>query len=577
MTSSSQAHSKHSTGAHGAHRRAPSMLAQTPPSRYEPYLDGLFTYCLSVLCDHGTATEVLADVLAVAERQAGRGPADEGQRRAWLYALARWACLRKLAELRRARQGAHGTHRAPAHHRSHRGVVGHPDAPASEGAVTPDGADATARAQHRELALLAWPEAAGTSPEQREALELAVRHRLSATEVAVVLGMPLQNTRDLLAGAACEVERTRAALAVVESGGCPVVARFTGDNEVLLSTALRGELVRHVDDCPTCRRAAERVGAGGPWPGTTVSPATLPVLPAPRAALHMAVLGALRSRCATPRFDRAGFPMDPKDHAARRERMRARAVTTTVVATVLAAPAIALWASYRGAPAAAETGGSAVAASGSDRPGTVEDRGYPVHENVRDTRTGPAEGTSRSTHTREVSVQVLGPGASPDPVLPSGSAPGRLAVHARSQAGVTLITLTARGGTAVEWTLWSDSVWLKPSQNSGTLEPGESLTIRVTVDPVREPAGDWIARIDIAPGGAVVSVEGQGRPPEPPAPTRPPSTKPSPRPPGPTPTPTSKPPAATPTPSATRPTEPPSEEPQPTPSEGTVPPDPGGP
>ncbi|MGG8409217.1 hypothetical protein ACM614_22775, partial [Streptomyces sp. 12297] len=95
MTSSSQGQPAPSTGAHRAHGRAPGGKEQPPSVRHEPYLDGLFTYCLSVLCDHDTATEVLADVLAVAERQAGRCPGDPGGRRAWLYALARWACLRQ--------------------------------------------------------------------------------------------------------------------------------------------------------------------------------------------------------------------------------------------------------------------------------------------------------------------------------------------------------------------------------------------------------------------------------------------------------------------------------------------------
>ncbi len=58
-------------------------MEQPPPFRYEPYLDGLFTYCLSVLCDHDSATDVLGDVLAVANRHPGRCP-DEGDRRAWL-------------------------------------------------------------------------------------------------------------------------------------------------------------------------------------------------------------------------------------------------------------------------------------------------------------------------------------------------------------------------------------------------------------------------------------------------------------------------------------------------------------
>ncbi|MGW7201159.1 RNA polymerase sigma factor, partial [Streptomyces chryseus] len=309
MTSSRLEPPTHTTGAHRARSRAPRPApAQAPPARYEPYLDGLFTYCLSVLCDHDAATAVLGDVLAISERQQARCPSREPERRAWLYALARWACRRRVAEQKRRRQGAHGGHRAHA-------------APASASApAVPE--EAAARRQ-RELALLAWPEAAGTTPEQREALELAVRHGLGPREVAAVLGMDYPAARELLAAAACEVERTRAALAVVESGSCPIVARLTGDNQVLLGAALRHELVRHVDDCPRCRRSAERAGAGGPWPGTVAAtPAALPVVEAPRAAAYAAMTNVPRARAVAPRFDRDGFPLDPKDHAARRDRLR---------------------------------------------------------------------------------------------------------------------------------------------------------------------------------------------------------------------------------------------------------------
>ncbi|WP_345189088.1 sigma-70 family RNA polymerase sigma factor, partial [Streptomyces lavendulae] len=270
MTSSNQGDPASRTGAHRAHGRTPSADPadraasarpaaparpavpdeRPPPSRHEPYLDGLFTYCLSVLCDHDTATEVLGDVLAVAERHPGRCP-DEGGRRAWLYALARWGCLSRLAERRSARPGAHSARRTPEHT-----DAGH--APEER-----PGPDVSAH-RRTELARLAWPEAAGTTPEQREALELAVRHRLGVGELAAVLGTPAAAARELLSGAACEVERTRAALAVVETGNCPAVARLTGDRgdgvpgDVLLSSTLRAELVRHVDDCPRCRRAAER-------------------------------------------------------------------------------------------------------------------------------------------------------------------------------------------------------------------------------------------------------------------------------------------------------------------------------
>lgn len=319
------------TGSPARRRPRPQgTLPAQPPAHYEPYLDGLFTYCLSVLCEHDSAAAALGDVLAVAERQRAR-LRDPELRRPWLYALARWACLRTLAEGR----------------------------PVSVQAS----ADVAAR-RRGELAALAWPEAAGTTPEQREALELAVRHQLAPHEVALVVGREPDATRALLAQAACEVERTRAALAVVELGNCAAVARLAGDARVLLGSALRRELVTHVDVCAHCRVTAERAVATGPWPGlaTTAATAVLSTVEAPRSAAYAALLHAMRggvgrARQGTPRFDRHGFPMDLKERMARRARMRHRAVTSTVVAAVVAAPVLALWAAYHGAPLAPSTRG----------------------------------------------------------------------------------------------------------------------------------------------------------------------------------------------------------------------------
>lgn len=492
--SSSPETTARTTGTHRAHRGARSArdrtaaraLAQRPPARYEPYLDGLFTYCLSVLCDHDAATAALGDVLALAERRGQRVPEAAGDRRAWLYALARWACLRGLAEAKQKRQASHaaGRHTAP----------------------EPLLAAETEEQRRRELALLAWPEAAGTTPEQREALELAVRHHLAAHEVAAVLGMDLAGARELLASAACEVERTRAALAVVETGGCPSVSHLTGDSQLVLSSALRRELVRHVDDCPRCRRTAERA-APGRWPGAMTTPAELPVLEAPRAALHMAMAHPPRARgAAVPRFDRRGFPMDPKDRAARRDRLRARAVTTTVVATVVAAPVLALWAAYRGSPAGeGHEGPSATAreASGPDALGGDAAGGYENAGNAS-TRPGPSIGRDGKA---DVSVEVISV-AGGDRKKAAGA--GHLAVTAANDGDTTLITLSAAGGSAVRWSVSTSAGWLYFSRPSGTLRPGESFTIKVYVDHLREPAGHWSARVAVAPAGAVVSIDGYG-------------------------------------------------------------------
>ncbi|MFH8571806.1 sigma-70 family RNA polymerase sigma factor [Streptomyces sp. NPDC017993] len=522
--------------------------------RYDPHLDGLFTYCLSVLCQHDAATAVLGEVLALAERHHGKRPSEAALYRPWLYALARWGCLRRLAE-----------HTGP-------------------GAV-PDAASDTDR--QRELAVLAWPEAAGTTPEQREALELSVRHRLSAEEVAAVLGAEPVATRALLAAASCEVERTRAALAVVEFGRCPDVARLAGDTQMLLGAALRRELVRHVDDCAECRRMAERTTAAGPWPGTAPAvQGALPLVTAPREAVLGALTAALGSRSGraegvagagasagagragrgggangSPRYDRSGFPVLPTDRAARRRRLRSRALTTTVVATVLAAPVLALWAAYRSAPMTGETDGSpAVTANESDS-AALDGRPY---ENAGNARTTPEPGFSAGAGTPDVSVEVISVDGTPlRPGEPTGArtGPGRLTVSAQPSGHTTVITLSASGGEPVRWRATSGAAWLQMSHTAGELLPGESTTITVYVDHDREPAGHWRAKITIGPGASAVTLEGYGATGPAPGPSHPRPTDPTPPTSDPTPTPTD------PTPTPTDPTSPPTE---PTPT-GTTP------
>uniref|UniRef100_UPI0039C12CEE BACON domain-containing protein n=1 Tax=Streptomyces sp. CRN 30 TaxID=3075613 RepID=UPI0039C12CEE len=504
------------TGARQAHgeggdRAAARTPAQRPSEQYDPYLDGLFTYCLSVLCDHDAATAALAHALRLAERRRGPGAPDD--RRARLYALARWACLRALAESREKRQGAHASGRP--------GTDGqrapHPTPPVPQ-------EDRTRR--QRDLARLAWPEAAGTTPEQREALELAVRHQLTADEVAAVLGTAAVSARALLASAACEVERTRAALAVVETGTCPGVARLTDDHRLFLSATLRRELVRHVDECPHCRRTAERA-ASGTWPGTSVTPAALPLVEAPRADLHAAMTGLPRARGGTPRFDRRGFPLHTKDRAARRDRLRARAVTTTVVATVVAAPVLALWAACRGDSPPGGTAADGPAAATAREAHDPDVTGAGGGATGRPDAGGPgapggeAEGRGAGGGSSHVSVKVH---------AVSGAGAGELAVRAAGDGDTTVLTLTATGGAPVAWSARTDAGWLYLSRSRGTLAPGATLTVKVYVDRLREPAGRWSAHVSLAPAGSVVSIEGYGPAPRP--------DTPRPAPPGPRPRPT---------------------------------------
>ncbi|MEW2522295.1 BACON domain-containing protein [Actinacidiphila alni] len=529
----------------GGNRRRPhGTLPMQPPSHYEPYLDGLFTYCLSILCEHDAAAAALGEVLALAERQRGH-LRDPRQRRPWLYALARWTCLRRLA-------------------------AGPPDMPSTSAAV--------AEQRNAQLAALAWPEAAGTTPEQREALELAVRHQLPPVEVAAVLGIDADTARGLLARAACEVERTRTALSVVDTGHCAALAQLAGETKVLLGTALRTELVRHVDDCPVCRRTAERVVASGPWPGAAGAGATavLALIEAPRSAAYAALLhamdaGAGRSRDATPRFDRRGFPMDLKDRAARRAQIRHRAVTSTVVAAVVAAPVLALWAAYHGSPLGGDAPGSRTAASEPDGPGDVYQEAGSSRRADGPKHTGGTD-TPSPVLTTTVSTD---PTASGSPTSPGG---GTLTVAATG----TTVTLTAGGSAPVHWSATSDAYWIRLSATSGDLQPGESVILRLSVVRSLEPAGSWTARIAFSPAHATVILRGSStRSVPPPAssaptddptdtPTSPPTTAPPTTPPPTTDPPTTPPPTTdpptTPPPTTTPPTTP-TESQSPTPTE----------
>ncbi|KJY29294.1 BACON domain-containing protein, partial [Streptomyces katrae] len=201
---------------------------------------------------------------------------------------------------------------------------------------------------------------------------------------------------------------------------------------------------------------------------------------------------------------------DPKDRAARRDRFRARAVTTTVVATVVAAPVIALWAAYRGAPTTGEPVGDGTRISATESkipPPFTEGRPLTAYENTGNTaRTTGEPGFASGSAAPDVSVEVISSGApaTPDPAGPG--APGRLTVAAATRGGTTLLTLSASGGSPVAWRPWSDAPWLRASQTAGTLAPGESVTLRITVDTEAQPVGAWTARVGVDPGGAVVSV-----------------------------------------------------------------------
>ena len=346
-----------------------------------------------------------------------------------------------------------------------------------------------------------------------------MRHQLAAHEVAAVLGMDLAEARELLASAACEVERTRAALAVVETGELPdrrpphrrqpAAARH--------GPAPRTRPARRRLPALPPHRRARRLRAPGPArrasPGRAARPRGAPRRPCTWRWRTPRARGA-----AAPRFDRRGFPMDPKDHAARRDRLRARAVTTTVVATVVAAPVLALWAAYRGAPLTGEgQDGRSVSASEATDPAPERRARGDDYENAGNARTPPEpplhrgqplDRRLRGGHQRRRAVQLrTGAGRLTVAAQPSGDTHADHAHRVRRRTG----PLVGEHGRLLAL----------PQPSSGTLAPG-----RVVHDPgLRRPrarAGRPLERTGRArPLGGVISIDGlrhAARPPDHPGP-----------------------------------------------------------
>ncbi|OIV37300.1 hypothetical protein BIV57_11660 [Mangrovactinospora gilvigrisea] len=504
---------------------------------YAVCADGLFTYCLSVLSDHEAAAAASSRVLRLAVEHHGV-LADERLLRAWLYALARDECLRRLAA-----------------------VGGDPAALTRAAAVAEPG---ERRRRRAELGLLSWPEAAGLSARQREALELAVRHGLEPDEVAAVLGMADSGptgARELLAGAASEVERTRATLAVAESGGCPGLTRIADSRTGLVGAALRRELVRHAEGCARCAALREAgVAAGAPAEPLPViaapeeargdgGPASTRARLARRAGRRGRLArragrrgrrgggagtdsGAAEEGAAAPEFDRRGFPVRRPARGAFRgpggRPVLRRALVMTATLLLVAAPLVVLWAvdrSFRLSddPPEVSIFRARVGVSSADRVGDVSGDSPLEHGTGAAASAGSGgssggpDGTATATPSASASSSAGASGA------------GRLALSAVVSGGRTVVTLRNGGDAAVDWRAVpraGSAVWLAVQPSSGRVAPGGAVRVVISADREAAPAGQWSAEVEFPPSGRSVTVSGEGRsapPTEPPTPTPTPS------------------------------------------------------
>lgn len=521
--------------ARGCEAGTPEGVAET----YDTYADALFAYCRTLVGDERIAAEALHDTLLVVRSRA-RG-LDDASLRALLYAVARSECLRHSVAARGA------------------------------GKIAPDTADVwrpgavpTVPVRDRIRLLPLIPVAlAGVDAAEREALELAVRHGLDDAALGRVLDLPERQAARVAARGREQFADclTVHAVCVHADQECAELAVLLPDGVVSgaalpapIESGLRVPARLHVDSCPLCGPFRPSGLTGDPdaavRPGGLVDAllATGPARPAPLAvradllrSLTTGAPGAHGHSLIVERAVRAGRDGFPRT----RRRLRPPLATAAAAAAAGVVLTFALAAfqgghdtapqagnlpvaltSPSGAPAGPDPGPGVAGAAG---PGAaVLEPVLPLPSAAPTTassapRTSPTPTAIDKPGKGNGNGYGMGNGNGPKGQAGArGDAPGRGDANGLQVLTPTLTLSAARpAGTLrlsaadapVTWSLGVSQVpWVSFSRTSGTLQAGSSVSITVTWDPARAPAGSVVsATVQVAPGGATITIVGPGR------------------------------------------------------------------
>jgi RNA polymerase sigma factor (sigma-70 family) len=203
----------------------PGALAEA----YSKYGDLLWSYCRSQLHDEENAAEVVADTFVVAASKLGVLPA-HARLRAWLYAVARIECRRRMRSSRsKANPGA------------------------GEGERLRRAVKQLNTGELRQLHALLHAAFAGLDRAERDVMQL-VWHGLDLAEVAVVLGTTRRNAHVLFSRARDQLEVSVGVILMGWSwrGGCEAFEDMLADRNRDLTPDLRARLSRHIARCAVC-------------------------------------------------------------------------------------------------------------------------------------------------------------------------------------------------------------------------------------------------------------------------------------------------------------------------------------
>ena len=494
----------------------PAGLAEA----YDKYAVPLYSYCRSMLRAPADAADAVQDTFLVATAKL-HSLRDPGKLRAWLYAVARNECLRRLRAgnaLSALEEDAADLH-------------------------TP-GADVGIATERVELQELVKAAIAGLNPRERDVIELSLVAELDGDELADALGVSRNHAHAQLSRARSQLERSLGALIVARTGrtACPDLdAMLTGWNGQM-TVLMRKRISRHIEHCEVCaerkRRELTRTLFTAAMPLVALFPgfrAQLLRMLADRSPAGLAHRLTVANRAGP--FGPNGFPQPlrppgggPWHHVLHHP----HAMVAGTAASVIAAGAIVVGimaGPHHGAPSAAggSTHGPSVGSTGPSQarggpssragngsaPGALTSGGGTAPVAFRSPGApGSASATtspSRAAGSSSSSSSSSTPAASSSAGSSSASA-GTLSV---STGGLDLVsvngtatgrfTLTAHGGPVSGYSVTVGSTLvghISVSPSSGSLASGASVTITVTSTSLVALAG----QLTVNPGGQAITV-----------------------------------------------------------------------
>ena len=412
---------------------------------YDRFSPGLYDTAAAMLRDCHEAADLTQDVFLIAAERLAQLREPE-RLKAWLYAVLRNEVYRRTKKRGRALPTDFSAMGAP--------ELAAPIAPDAEGAAI----------SAAELGELVRSAACGLDERDQLVLELSVRQGLQGADLAAALGVSADQSYTMVHRMRDRVDRSLTALVVARAGrkDCPDLALVLQGWDGEFTVLVRKRVARHIETCETCERTRRKAA-----PLALLGAA--PAFAAPL-ALRDAVLAKAGLTGAAPAHSYAfdadgGFP-----------RVSRPLRFSTLVAGAAAAIVLGVGG---GAILAANTGDEPVAA-----PTTV----------VVTTVVATSSSTSSTTT----------PTSTTPPTTPTTGAINLSATVIDLGDSSTSASLRVRntGDIPFGWSMGGNASPFVLNNNAGTLQPGQSQTLTLSITRTTLPEGGYERSITIVPDDA---------------------------------------------------------------------------